>query len=220
MKIVLSRKHYAWLAGIGAGIAVLAWPVGTWLQGRDMMLAEHKAPDAIYLVAGAKHQNRRIEAIRTWFEVQGPGAGGVRTIVLVGNDEEKSYWSGLDQRNLTAVEWAIRKLEAFMTGAGQNGSIEVVPGKFHGTDGEMEALADFLKTRAEIRSLAMATSPFHARRAAGRLKTHLAAELDISVLPVREEWGDRAPWTVLFELGKMCRDRLGLSRAPLLSRRR
>jgi uncharacterized SAM-binding protein YcdF (DUF218 family) len=96
---------------------------------------------------------------------------------------------------------------------------EEVPGRFNGTDGEMAALAGYLRAHPEIRTLAICTSGFHVRRALWRLAAHSGGTgPTVVVICAYPSWKDRAPWTVLAELGKMGRDALGLSHAPLLSR--
>lgn len=217
-----SRKHIVFGAVVAVAVViVLVWPVGTWLRREDLYVGNEIRPDAIYLVAGAKDQNRRIYAIMQWLEGHTSlasgmkGASGIRhpassIRILIGNDTSEGRWSREEQRNPTMSEWAVRKLAGWGT--------EIIPGQFSGTDGEMELLAGYLKGRLDIRSIALVTSPFHFRRAVRRLHVYLTQEVKVFVLPAEERWVDRAPWMVLAELAKMFRDRLGLSRSRLLSR--
>ena len=50
-----------------------------------------------------------------------------------------------------------------------------------------------------------------------RLSKYLDRDISVNVIPAAS-WEDRMPWTVVLELGKMARDVLGWSRAPVLSR--
>ncbi|NQT92727.1 MAG: glycosyltransferase, partial [Lentisphaerae bacterium] len=97
-------------------------------------------------------------------------------------------------------------------------AVEIVPGKFNGTDGEMDALAGYLRSNTAIQKVALVTSPYHLRRVANRFRLYAPSETDLVLVPGRARWSDRMPWLVLGELGKMGRDAGGLSRAPFLSR--
>jgi hypothetical protein len=82
----------------------------------------------------------------------------------------------------------------------------------------MEHLGHYLRSRPGIRMLGLVTSPFHARRAYPRARVHCPASVMLGVIPGARTWEDRAPWIVAFELFKMVRDAVGLSRSPGLSR--
>jgi len=99
-----------------------------------------------------------------------------------------------------------------------NTSLQIVPGVFNGTDGEMEALAEYLELDTGIRSVALVTSPFHIRRVLDRFGVYSDREIEVRVVSAAAAWKDRAPWIVLGEMLKMARDRMGLSRTPGLSR--
>lgn len=212
------------------GIILLVGPVATWLQARDIWADTKTPPDAVYLVCGAQDQPRRIRAAADYLACAQTGS----IPILIGNDALESLWSREEQRNLTMAEWAVRRLRDELgnlrpeeMGAETSGliphpsslSLEIVPGHFFGTDGEMAALADYLYTRTNTMSIALATSPYHIRRAAWRLETHLRRDLDVYAIGGEPIWMDRAPWIVFSEAAKMVRDRLGLSRAPIVSRR-
>lgn len=201
------------LAGVllAAATVVLMWPVATWLQRPDLRAEPHTEDiDAVYLVAGARAQDRRIRAIVRFV------SAAPRPVILVGNDTTTAGWSGMHQRNLTVGEWAGVKLREACPGV----PVETVPGRFAGTDGEMAALAEHLRERPNVKRMAVVTSPFHVRRAVGRLRTHLDRDVEITVVAPEGTWHDRAPWVVILELAKMARDALGLSRARWLSRER
>ena len=123
---------------------------------------------------------------------------------------------GYPVSRVSNIEGGVRNEESGMTNDGYR--IQIVPGRFSGTDGEMEALAQYLENQHEVKSLALVTSPFHIRRALGRLDVYLHRDIKVSAIAAKAKWTDRAPWTVLGELFKMGRDFLGLSRCRLLSR--
>ena len=138
-------------------------------------------------------------------------------LILVGNDLLKCRWCPEDQLNLTRSEWSARALKEKLAPGVL--PIEIVPGIFSGTDGEMEALSNYLDKHKDVNRLVIVTSPFHVRRTLGRLDKYLLHGLDVKAVAAEPKWTDRAPWTVLGELFKMERDALGLSRVPWLSRR-
>lgn len=90
--------------------AVLSWPVGTWLQGRELTPLSDSQPDVLYIVAGSREQDRRIAAAAEHLsKTRGPNDAVIP--VLIGNDVLVSKWSKEDQRNLTVAEWSLRKTE-------------------------------------------------------------------------------------------------------------
>jgi hypothetical protein len=200
-------------------VIVLAWPVESWLECREKQILGNKMPDAIYLVAGAKDQDRRIDALINFYSnlINTASMTNSNLTVLIGDDRPMDCWSVEDQKNLTTAEWGVKKVKKrFISSLSQ---VEIVPGKFSGTDGEMEELGKYLGSHCNIKQLVIVTSPFHVRRALGRLSVHLPREINVSVVTARAKWSDYAPWTVLSELLKIGRDSLGLSRTPLLSRK-
>lgn len=199
------------LLAVAVGAFILAGPLGTWLQCREMWPAQSCTPDAVYLVAGAKHQDRRIKAIVKRFTSL-EASGGKLPVLLVAND--RAVWRpfGVTNRMTRAQRGRHRLGEIFKR------EVSVIPGRYTGTDGEMDALAEFLESRLEIRSIVLVTAAFHVRRVVWRLETHLDRDVAVRALGSDPVLSDRAPWVVAMELGKMLRDRLGLSRAALLSR--
>jgi hypothetical protein len=213
-------------------VVVLMWPVATWLQCREVWIADEMTPDAVYLVAGSHEQDRRINGIVLFLRDKeaslrlknGDEKGQTNTPlqILIGNDMLISRWSSEEQRNLKKAEWAVKKLEekAPVQQAQKDGQviIKIVPGQFSNTDGEMVALGAFLKKQPEIRTLALATSLYHLRRAVWRLREHLDRDLAIVAVKDPPAWHDRLPWVVAGEMCKMVRDAMGLSQARFVSR--
>jgi len=200
-------------------VIVLAWPVGSWLEYREVHFSGKGMPDVVYLVAGSRDQPRRIDAVvRTMDNLLGaqPGAGLGMPLILVGNDRLKGRWSPEDQRNLAVGEWSVRHLEdkvGKLVGRGDSGGhrdlrIELVPGTIVGTDSEMRVLVRRLDSQAGVRRLVVVTSPFHIRRLIGRLRYHLSGDMEVWAVPAAGKWTDRAPWTVMMEILKMTRDRI------------
>jgi len=220
----MKRSRLAALSALAAAGA-LAGPCATWLQGRERWVFPRAAggladarPDLVYLVAGERDQDRRISAVASYVQslpapadrAAAPGAPDAR--IFTGHERACGPFSRTERRNLEVGEWAARKLGTLGLAA------SLVPGRFNGTDGEMAALAAFLRDRPDVRTLAVCTSAFHVRRVLWRLRKHLDRDRAIVVICASPRWNDRAPWTVLAELGKMGRDALGLSHAPVLSR--
>jgi hypothetical protein len=87
----------------------------------------------------------------------------------------------------------------------------VIPGNFRNTDGEMAALAIYLKAHPEIQSIALATSRFHGRRLLQRYRKHIGDHPSVGLIPGIPYWENRAPWRVLAEYLKLLRDHLGLT---------
>ena len=224
----LSRKRFFFIAAMVVFV-VLAWPVETWLEYREKQAQRDGSPDAIYLVAGSIDQDRRIEALMNFYSNLVSNAGSASApahhssiapmLVLVGNDRLKSRWSSEDQANLTRAEWGVKIIRGRIQNSVFSNQLEIVPGKFGGTDGEMEALGNYLWNHRELKRLVVVTSPFHVRRTLNRLAIYQPPAVDVGVVTSKAKWTDYAPWTVLGELFKMGRDLLGLSRVPWLSRR-
>lgn len=194
-------------------LIILVCPVGTWLQCRELQGLDVKA-DAVYILAGARHQGIRLDALRQYLE----HSEKVAPLILVATNPMEGRWNRERQRNLKMHEWAVYEIEKMLRSMGADGcEILIVPGIFTGTDGEMEALEDYLSENPAVRSLVLISSSFHLRRVLLRFTHYAGDEVAISVLPAGS-WEDRMPWTVLIELGKMGRDMLGLSRNHILSR--
>ena len=191
----------------------LIGPGGTWIQARRFWADARFAPEALYLVAGEKDQDRRVDALLT-YTVQPKEGRHAPPLYLVGNDDSTGPFSRQANRALSVAEWAQAKLETAVVVP-----TEIVPGTFSGTDGEMAALAAYLDAKPEIKGVALVTSPYHIRRALCRLKAHLKRPVDVRAVRADPQWSDRAPWTVAAELAKLVRDSAGLSTAPFVSRK-
>lgn len=199
-----------------AALALLCGPAADRLQMRERLADPAQPWDAVYLVCGARAQQRRIRALTAWVaRAPSPPA------ILVGNDPQKSFWSREHQRNLTRTEWGIEELEEWKrTQYGEDAGspvIRVVPGEFSNTDGEMQALADYLRVSPH-RRVALVTCRFHARRVMERVEKHAPGNIAFAIVPGAPNWENRAPWIVAAEYLKLLRDSLGHSQTPLLTR--
>lgn len=198
-------------------LVLLGGPAANWLQLPHRQADPAQPWDAVYLVCGARAQQRRIRALIEWL-ARTPSPPPV---ILVGNDPQRSFWSHDHQRNLTRTEWGVNALEqwhrARYAALDAPPAIQVVPGAFSNTDGEMQALAAFLR-RHPYRRVALVTSRFHARRAVARLENRTPEIFDIAIIPGAPNWENRAPWIVAAEYLKLLRDTLGHAQTPLLSR--
>ncbi len=204
----------ALLVAVLAGL--LSGPVAVWLQARTQWAAPGDDWCAVYLVAGARAQDRRIAALEAWLATRAQALP--LPPVLVGNDAGESFWSRSHQRNLTRAEWAVEKLTR--PDAPVALDVRVVPGQFFSTDAEMQALAVYLEQHPETTRLALVTSRFHGRRVLQRFAAHAPAGSHAALVPGVPFRENRLPWVVAVELLKLLRDRLGLSGLPLLTRER
>jgi uncharacterized SAM-binding protein YcdF (DUF218 family) len=198
-------------AALGAVLVLAGFsgPGARWLQVRGLALREGDAPDLIYMLAGERDQDRRVTAT---IQASQRVASRVRW-VLTGNDDSLRAVNAAGEGPLTVGQWAVAKLA--------DGKVEaqLLSGWFHGTDGEMAALAQWLSARPEVVHVTLVSSPFHLRRCVARLEAHLRRPMRISVAMPPPGWSDCNPWTVAGEMAKLARDKLGLGSAPLVTRR-
>ncbi len=213
-----SRSHGLMLVAAAAAWLLLSGPAANILHCRHRTAASSDPWDAVYLVCGARAQQRRLLALMQWME----DAPRPAPLILVGNDSHNSRWSRPHQRNLSRAEWAVDTLENWRSERdgpeGSTPAIRIVPGRFSNTDGEMQALATALHRTPDMQRIAIVTCRFHARRALRRLETHAPPGVIIATVPALPYWEDRAPWMVAAEYLKMLRDALGLTRVRWLTR--
>lgn len=212
------RRHWILAVALLAAIALLCGPAADYLQMKDRQANPAQPWDAVYLVCGARAQPRRIHALTQWV-AQTPAA----PVILVGNDNQKSFWSQTFQRNLTRAEWSIEDLKQWRSAQygplATRPDICLVPGTFSNTDGEMQALARALHDTPSYQRIAIVTSRYHARRALRRLEAYAPPGRILSIIPGVPYRENRFPWIVVTEYLKLLRDTLGQSQTPLLSRR-
>jgi hypothetical protein len=212
------RHHRIATLSILAALALLGGPAADALHARRRAADPAQSWDAVYLVCGARAQQRRIRALTRWME-QSPHPP---PLILVGNDGQQSLWSSPHQRNLTRAEWGMIALQEWSTHRDDQGTdaplVRLVPGTFSNTDGEMQALAAALRLAPELRRIAIVTCRFHTRRALRRLDAYAPPGLVIAMVPGTPYWEDRAPWIVAGEYIKLLRDALGYAQTPFLTR--
>lgn len=197
--------------------ALLCGPAATWLQAHKQQAPPEKKWDAVYLVCGASAQTRRIRALEKWYAEALNSKSRPAPMILVGTDRRKSLWCRRHQTNHTVTAWGIEKISAPELPTAGHTTV-VIRGEFSTTDGEMIVLADWLKKHPEIKSIALVTSRYHARRALQRLRAHASPQLTIGIVPGISRWENRTPPTVVLEYLKILRDKWGLSAAPIISR--
>ncbi len=191
-------------------LLVLTGPAATQLQMRSHRATDTGTIDIVYLVCGARAQQRRLQAMEQWLQQHDTPPIGI----WIGNDTQNSLWSRKHQRNLTRAEWAYEHA----TKIPGNHRVQIAPGSFTNTDGEMQALAKTLRNAPNMQGIAIVTCGFHARRSLARLQQYTGASIQISVIPVLHHWENRAPWIVLAEWLKILRDTLDLAQHPWFSR--
>jgi hypothetical protein len=218
----MRHKRLVVAAAVAAlvGTSVLIWPAATWLQGRELWANPAAEMDALYLVAGARDQNRRISSLVQFCKAREVSGSAIPPILLA-NDWEVRYEIPDHFDGVHLVDLARVKIPALLGLVLDDETVELhaVPGTFYGTAGEMAALAEYTRTHPELKRLGLTTSPYHVRRTVLRLRAHAAGSVEIMVTPPRPGLRDRNPVLVLAELMKIVRDALGLSNAPLISRR-
>ena len=217
-----ARKFCISLLTLIVTLLLLCGPGGTWLQSRETWADPDDNCDALYLVCGARAQDRRITALVEWTQHVELGTPNSELRILIGNDPQKSLWCRKHQTNHTKTEWAEEKLksetggqrsedEESLNNSALSSPIVIVPGTFSNTDGEVAALAQYLKDHPEIQSIALVTSRFHARRLLQRYDKHIGQSPTVSIISGVNYWENRAPWIILGEYAKMLRDQLGLT---------
>lgn len=228
-------RRYCWDIRIGrcillsAGTIILfLWllcvPIGTWMEAREFNPPADVMIDTVYLVAGARDMERRIEKV---IDITVQQKRYIRKI-LIPDDKQNWKWSKQAGRNLNVAEWAKERikdeLKEIYGDDTQQPELHIVQGPFVGTDSEMEVLVCFIKDCNDIHNLVIVTSPYHARRAYRRIVTHLARAcckanyIKVFVSTAKKQSSDRLPWLTMFELAKLTRDAVGLSRLPIVSR--
>ncbi len=229
------------LIGAGAAALLLAGPVASWLQEPATWLPVHTPVGGVYLLAGQSGPER-IDGVADYLL-----HGADIPLLLLPRCPSRNRWSRVHQRNLDATEWTLVRLEERLAGCRRLDAtptvehdlltplrearhtapppadapplrIELLDGRITGTDDELESLARHLAERPALGRLALATSRFHIRRTRLAAERRLPPALDVTMLPARSTWRDRAPWVVARECLQLLRDRLGLARAPLLHR--
>ncbi len=228
-------RRRRWLRfGILPALAVIVLNVvaGIGLRRHDAARSDalsDEPPDILYLVAGARAQQRRVAALAGYARELAQGRQPDDSIpeVWIGNDFEITYWSKLHGRNLTRAEWAVLKLRDHLGDIADRHDLRIVPGRAWGTDGEMRALAAALRRREQFMDgvadrprtrLTLVTCPSHSRRAASRLRAHAPDTLAIHGVTTPDHWREWMPWVTFAEWAKIVRDAAGLSGAPLISR--
>jgi hypothetical protein len=199
-------------------LALVMGPAASHLQSRADLASPRAAWDAVYLVAGAHVQDRRVASLTNWLAAAAGHAPSNGLRVLIGNDPQPGHWCRRHQTNHTRAAWAVEKLSGSLAAAGIPRA-DIVPGRFGATDGEMEALNAYLAENPRIARVALVSSAFHARRLLACARRHdRSAAIRFGVVAGPPCWENRAPWIVLGEYAKMLRDALGLARAPGLTR--
>ncbi len=190
--------------------ALLYGPIATWLECHECWLLPDARVDAIYVMAGMRERDR-VEGVVHWLQ-----QGGQAERILLSRNPNKGRWSSRDQRNLSMGEWTLRFMREELAGAELNVPVEVVETDMGGTDPEVASVARLLSQRPDLETVALATSRFHLRRTRQRAARHF--DPPPGMIPGMRTRHDRAPVVVMLELLKLLRDRLGLSRAPVVTR--
>lgn len=201
-------------------IAYLA--AGRWLQHRSAWLTHHAEVDAVYVLAGAATRCERMDALLDWIRKYDCRPA----IVLIPEDRAAGSCPNEKGELIPIADWQVERLGKAYSDQDHHRNqtciaghkVTIVPGHYHGTDGEMQALATYLESRPNLRRVALITSRSHIRRALKRARTHIDDPRIIGVLPTREAITDYVPRRVFTEYLQLLRDQFGLTHAPFLHR--
>ena len=197
-----------------------------WIQQRPAWVYPETRLDAVYIVANSVYGGRRVDAVLAWVR-----ACPHRPLTLLVAEDPVGGLCGNETGELVPpCDWQIERLHR---GLGKKGldttkatelldkgiRIKVVLGHYRGTDGEMRALAKYLRGHPSLRRVAIATCRSHARRAFKRARVHAGTERIAGVIPAVPDRVDLSLRRVLSENLKLVRDALGLTYAPLLHRK-
>ena len=197
-----------------------------WLQQRSAWITPHAEVDALYILAGSPSRSERIDAVLDWVSKYDSRPA----TIFIPEDRAAGNYSSESGRVVPVAQCQIERLEQSciprLNGSSRPAGtissripsrwhdIVVVPGHYHGTDGEMQALANFLEPHPAYRRVALVTSRSHIRRALLRARTHSADPRILGVIPARCTLRDYAPRRVISEYLQLLRDALGLTHAP------
>ena len=219
MKGMTRRTLAASVCTVSLLLACMMGPCADGLQSRRVWADSREPWDAIYLVAGARAQDRRIKALSGWMANASTHSASGSVRVLIGNDPQAARYCTRHGTNHSRTEWAQEILATELASAHAALPAEVVTGTFSSTEGEMQALRDYLQRHPDVKRIAMVTCRFHARRLLGSARRHNPCEsLAFGIVPALPCWEDRAPWIVLGEYVKRLRDVAGISGVPGLTR--
>ena len=190
-----------------------------WLQHRSAWLTHYAEVDAIYILAGAPSRSERMDALLDWIKHYDCRPA----TILIPEDRATGLYRSPNGKLLPVAHCQIDQLHhAYPSSTPQTHiaahKVEIVPGHYHGTDGEMQALAKYLAPHPDLRRIALITSRSHIRRALQRGKAHIADPRIIGVIPARATASDYSLRRVAPEYLQLVRDSLGLMYAPFLYR--
>ena len=190
-----------------------------WLQHRSAWLTHYAEVDAIYILAGAPSRSERMDALLDWIKHYDCRPA----TILIPEDRATGLYRSPNGKLLPVAHCQIDQLHhAYPSSTPQTHiaahKVEIVPGHYHGTDGETQALAAYLESRPNFRRIALITSRSHIRRALQCAGAHIADPRIIGAIPAQQTVGDYQPRRVILEYLPLLRDHLGLTNAPLLYR--
>lgn len=201
-----------------------------WLQHRSAWLTPHAEVDAVYILAGVPLLEERMAAAVDWMRQYDCRPA----TILIPEDPTAGTLPSHQGIHLPVSQWQHERLQELFSSRPppkqqfwgtvhthrQTGwqDIVVVPGQYHSTDGEMQALSTFLDGHPAYRRVALVTSRSHIRRAITRATTHIEAPHIIGVIPACPTISDYSTRRVAMEYLQLLRDRLGLTHAPMLYR--
>ena len=199
-KVVVSRAVRWAMAAILC--VILLGVSARWLQapGREVQPPRVPRDAVLVLFAGAADADRRMEALR----VLCMNSRDPRTL-LVGDDDEVEDETGRAWGPLLTSQLRERFGDCFLP--------VLVAGRVRTTQEELRALDTYVGRHDELRgqTLVFVTSPYHRRRVlVGLQETTFVKRADPVFLSMAPALSDFSPMTVLGELARIGRNRLGL----------
>jgi len=150
-------RRWSW----AALLLLLAWPPLAWIAAKGLIVnAELPQADAIAVLAGSSTYLERTRRAAQLFN-QGRAAR-----IALTNDNQRSGWSGEQQRNPLFVERAVEELRRQGVPVER---IDIVPGAVTNTYDEALHLRQYALERS-LRSILVVTSAYQTRRALWTLR--------------------------------------------------
>jgi uncharacterized SAM-binding protein YcdF (DUF218 family) len=144
-----------------AFVSLVAWSLVAWIAAKALIVkAELAHADALVVLAGSStYVERTRRAAQLFHEGRAPR-------IILTDDNQKTGWSAIEQRNPSFVEQAAARLRFEGVPAEK---IEIVPGTVSSTYEEALRLRDYASAH-DLRSILIVTSAYQSRRALWSLR--------------------------------------------------
>ena len=173
-----------WRRGRVVLLLLLAWSILAWVAARALVVrSELPHADALVVLAGSSTYVERTHRAAQLF------AEGVAAKIVLTNDNLRSGWSAVQERNPLFVERAADELRRQGVPAEK---IEIVPGFVSSTYDEIIRVREY-SVEHELRSILVVTSAYHSRRVWWTLR-HVFRGSDVAIGLDAAAPGEQSPW--------------------------